>query len=94
MYYEYMMTTKHNTALYTGVTNDLVRRVYEHKTGCVDGFTKRYHIHKLVYYEEYMYVYDAISREKQLKGWTREKKTQLIVSRNPTWTDLSEQFFG
>ena len=94
MYYVYMMTTKHNTALYTGVTNDLVRRVYEHKTGCVDGFTKRYHIHKLVYYEEYMYVYDAISREKQLKGWTREKKNQLIVSRNPTWTDLSEQFFG
>ena len=91
MYYVYMMTSKLNTVLYIGVTNDLIRRVYEHKAGFTTGFTKRYHIHKLVYYEEYSYMYDAISREKQLKKWTREKKNNLIVSFNPDWEDLYER---
>ena len=91
-YYVYIMTNPSKT-LYTGVTNDLVRRVYEHKNKMVDGFTKKYNITKLVYFEETNDVQAAISREKQIKGWLRSKKIALIQSVNPGWTDLSEGWF-
>lgn len=87
-YYVYIMTNAYNTVLYVGVTNNLCRRVYEHKEGLVDGFTKKYRVHKLVYYEVYNDVNGAISREKNLKGKTRQKKIDLINLNNSSWTDL------
>jgi putative endonuclease len=90
-YYVYILTNKSGT-LYTGVTNDLVRRVFEHKNQMVDGFTKRYNLKYLVYYEATDDVHSAIAREKQIKGWLRAKKLQLINSLNPAWKDLSEEF--
>ena len=87
MYYVYILTNTNNSVVYIGVTNDLKRRVYEHKTELIDGFTKRYHIHKLIYYEEYSDPYSAIKREKQLKGWNRERKNNLIETKNPDWND-------
>ena len=92
MYYVYILTTKKNTVLYIGVTNNLERRLYEHRNDLVDGFTKRYHVHKLVYFESTNDPYVAISREKQLKGWLRAKKIALIESVNPQWRDLSEDW--
>ncbi len=89
MYYVYILTNANNTVIYIGVTNDLPRRLSEHKNGAVDSFTKRYHVHKLVYFEEYLNPNDAISREKQLKGWRRSKKNALVESTNPSWSDLS-----
>jgi len=86
------MTNKSRT-LYTGVTNDLQRRVYEHKNKLVAGFTSNYNINKLVYLEETSDVTDAIAREKQIKGWTRAKKIALIESENPEWIDLSAEWF-
>ncbi len=91
-YYVYIMTNRSKT-LYTGVTNDLMRRVYEHKNKMIDGFTKKYNITKLVYYEETNDIQVAISREKQIKGWLRGKKIALIESVNPKWNDLSEGWF-
>jgi putative endonuclease len=85
--------TNRSKTLYTGVTNDLMRRVYEHKNKMIDGFTKKYHITKLVYYEETNDIQVAISREKQIKGWLRGKKIALIESVNPKWNDLSEGWF-
>lgn len=85
------MTNKSKT-LYTGVTNNLQRRVYEHKHKLIKGFTSKYNITKLVYYEEYNDINDAISREKQIKGWSRKKKIELIESVNPEWKDLSEEW--
>lgn len=90
-YYVYILTSKENTALYVGVTNDLRHRLIEHKNELADGFTKRYHLHKLVYYEEYSEINDAISREKQLKGWSRRKKNALIEKRNPDWDDWGRE---
>jgi len=87
------MTNKYNSVLYTGVTNDLVRRVYEHKNKMVDGFTKKYNITKLVYFEEINDVQSAITREKKIKGWLKSKKIALIESVNAGWTDLSERWF-
>jgi putative endonuclease len=87
-YYVYIMTNKSKT-LYTGVTNDLTRRVYEHKHKLIPGFTQKYNITKLVYYEETSDIHAAIAREKQIKGWLREKKINLIESMNPNWVDLS-----
>ena len=92
MYFVYIMTNKTNSTLYVGVTNDLRRRLAEHKNGQLGGFTKQYHVHKLVYFEEYSEVNDAIAREKQLKGWVRAKKNWLVESQNPNWNDLSESF--
>ena len=89
MYYTYILTTKNNKMLYIGVTNDLQRRLYEHKNKMLDGFSKRYNIDKLVHYEEFRNVEDAIAREKQLKGWTRLKKDNLITANNPDWRELS-----
>lgn len=79
--------------LYIGVTNDLYRRMYEHKTGKHPGFATRYRITELVYTESYTYVNDAISREKQLKGWLRSKKVALVETVNPEWADLSADWF-
>jgi len=90
-YFVYIMTNRSKT-LYTGVTNNLERRVYEHKHHLVEGFTKKYNITKLVYFEETNDVREAISREKQIKGWLRRKKIELIESVNPEWNDLSEDW--
>ena len=87
-YYVYIMTNKSRT-LYTGVTNDLERRVYEHKQKLVPGFTAKYNITRLVYFEVTQDVKAAITREKQIKGWLRSKKIALIESVNPEWKDLS-----
>ncbi len=87
-YYIYMLTNWNNKVLYTGVTNDLKRRIYEHKNDFVDGFTKRYKTHKLVYFESTTDVKSAISREKQIKGWKRVKKNALVDEFNPEWKDL------
>ena len=88
----YILTNQNNTVLYTGVTNNLPRRVYEHKAKLVDGFTKRYNVNKLVYYEVFEQVENAIFREKQIKGGSRAKKIALIKSMNPKWSDLSLEF--
>lgn len=88
MYYIYILTNKYNKVLYVGVTNDLIRRIYEHKNSLADGFTAKYKVHKFVYYECTEEVISAITREKQIKGWTREKKIKLIESMNPDWKDL------
>ena len=90
-YYVYVMTNKSRT-LYTGVTDNLERRVYEHKNKLIEGFTKRYNITKLVYYEETNDVQSAIMREKQIKGWLRRKKVALIEAINPGWADLSDEW--
>jgi len=87
-YYVYIMTNKRNTVLYTGITNDLKKRAYEHKEKLVEGFTKKYNINKLIYYEVSNDVESAISREKQIKGGSRAKKTNLVNSINPEWKDL------
>ena len=91
-YYAYIMTNKSRT-LYTGVTNDLMRRVYEHKHKVVQGFTSKYNIRYLVYYESTSSIHAALAREKQIKGWLRAKKIALIHSMNPEWKDLSEEWF-
>jgi putative endonuclease len=90
-YYVYIMTNYSRT-LYTGVTNNLQRRVAEHKSKIVPGFTQKYKIDKIVYFEVTNYVYSAITREKQIKGWVRKKKIALIESANPEWRDLSEDW--
>ena len=87
-YYIYILSNLSRGVLYVGVTNDLVRRIYEHKQGAVDGFTKQYHVHRLVYYEMYNVVNIAISREKQIKKWYRKWKVELIEKMNPEWSDL------
>ena len=92
MYYVYILTNKTDKVMYIGVTNDLRRRLCEHKNEQIEGFTKRYHVHKLVYYEEYHEINDAIAREKQLKGWKREKKNALVLAKNPNLDDWSEAF--
>lgn len=92
-YYVYIMTNRSGT-LYVGVTNDLERRMYEHKNKLVPGFTSRYRITRLVYFEETSDIESAIEREKQIKGWRREKKTALIESSNPQWKDLSLDWYS
>ncbi len=88
-YYVYILSNKTNVAIYVGVTNDLIRRVYEHKNRMSpQSHTARYDIHKLVYFEETSDAYAAIEREKQIKSWNRKRKNQLIESMNPSWTDL------
>ena len=87
-YYVYILASERNGTLYIGVTNDLVRRVYEHKNGLVEGFTKKYKIHNLVYYESSENIESAIQREKILKSWNRKWKLDLIEKNNPEWNDL------
>lgn len=91
-YYVYIMASPTGT-LYTGVTNDLRRRVYEHKHKLIPGFTSKYNVTRLVYYEETQDVWAALAREKQIKGWRRSKKIALIESLNPKWQDLSEGWY-
>ena len=91
-YFVYILTNWNNKVMYIGVTSNLERRLYEHKNELADGFTKSYHVHKLVYYEETSDVNAAIEREKQLKGWRREKKNTLVETMNPLWKDLSEDW--
>ncbi len=90
--YVYILTNKNNTTLYTGVTSNLPKRIYEHKNKIVDGFSKKYNLDKLVYYEIFEEIIEAISREKQIKAGSRKKKIELINSLNPEWKDLSEDF--
>jgi putative endonuclease len=90
-YYVYILASKRNGTLYIGVTNNLLRRVYEHKHDLGDGFTKKYQVHQLVYYEETPEVQAALNREKQLKRWKRQWKVRLIERLNPDWTDLFDE---
>ena len=90
MYYVYFVTNKSNRVLYIGVTNNLKRRIAEHQNEMIEGFTKRYRVHKLVYYEAFKSINLAIAREKQLKGWTRGKKNMLVEAVNADWRDLAE----
>ena len=90
-FYVYIMSNKNNTVLYTGVTNDLRRRVYEHKEKMIEGFTKKFNITKLVYYEILRDAETAIAREKQIKGGSRQKKVGLIKGMNHQWKDLYEE---
>ena len=92
-YFVYILSSLSRT-LYIGVTNHLNRRVQEHREGIADSFTKRYNIHRLVYFERFQYIGNAITREKELKGWLREKKIALIEAENPTWKDLYLELTG
>ena len=89
-YYVYLLTNWNNRVMYVGVTNDLIRRVYEHKGKLVKGFTEKYKIDKLVYFEETNDVIAALAKEKEIKRWRREKKNNLVLRMNPEWKDLSE----
>lgn len=88
-YWIYIMSNVNRNVLYIGVTNNLYRRCMEHKSGVIEGFTQKYKCHDLLYYEEFQLIEDAIAREKQLKGWKRNKKDTLIKSKNPTLEDLT-----
>ena len=90
MYFVYILANWDDSVLYIGVTGNLERRLYEHRNGLVDGFTKKYNVHKLVYFEHTGDVYSAISREKQLKKWSRQKKNELMKRMNPDWVDLTK----
>jgi putative endonuclease len=90
-YYVYILASERNGTLYIGVTNDLVRRVFEHKEGAVKGFTKTYKVHNLVYFEQFDDPVRAISREKTMKGWSRRWKINKIQEGNPTWRDLYDE---
>jgi len=92
--YTYILTNAHNKVLYTGVTSDLIKRVYEHKNKLADGFTKKYNVDKLVHYDVFEDIMSAIEREKQIKGWLRGKKIALIESKNPEWKDLWGELVG
>ena len=92
-YYVYLLTNKNNKVMYVGMTNNLQRRVYEHKMKLGSGFTQKYNVNKLVYFEETDDVYAAIAREKEIKKWRREKKNSLVVTANPNWDDLSDSWF-
>ncbi|MCJ8210670.1 GIY-YIG nuclease family protein [Mucilaginibacter sp. RS28] len=92
-YYVYILTNHGNTVLYVGVTNDLVRRVWEHKTKIYQGFTTKYNCNKLAYFESFHWIQDAIEREKQLKAGTRQKKLDLILQNNAVWADLSDGWY-
>ena len=91
-YYTYIMSSLNNTTIYVGVTNDLERRVSEHKSGLIPGFTQKYNCKKLVYFESFSDIEQAIAREKQLKGWVRKKKDALIDSMNPERKDLAAEW--
>ncbi len=92
-YCVYIMTNKHKTVLYVGVTNNLIRRVYEHYNGFDDGFTRKYNCHFLIYYEHFTQITNAIEREKQIKKWRREKKDSIISNFNPEWRFLNDDIF-
>lgn len=87
-YHIYILTNKNNKVLYAGVTNDLFRRMRQHRSKLIEGFTKKYNVNKLVYFEEFRDINEAIAAEKKIKGWLRNKKINLIESKNPEWKDL------
>ena len=91
-YYIYILTSHNNKVMYIGMTNNLERRIYEHKHKLIDGFTKQYNVEKLVYFEVINDVNAAIHREKEIKKWRREKKNNLVVKQNPDWSDLSDEW--
>ncbi len=90
-YFIYILANRRRGTLYTGVTNDLIRRVWEHREGIVEGFTKKYAVYQLVYFEETPQIENAITREKQIKKWKRQWKIELIETLNPSWNDLYDQ---
>ncbi len=90
-YYTYILASKYDGVLYVGVSSDIVKRVYEHRKNLVDGFTKKYFVHNLVYYEQHTDPYSAITREKQIKKWNRSWKVDLIEKYNPEWLDLYDE---
>ena len=91
-YYVYLITNWNNKVLYTGVTSNLERRIYEHKNKLIKGFTHKYNVSKLVYFEQATDIDSAITREKEIKKWRREKKNRLVESTNKNWEDLTEQW--
>jgi putative endonuclease len=91
-YFVYLLASKRNGTLYVGVTGDLANRTWQHKNDLIEGFTKRYGVHLLVWFEEHNDIRDAIDREKRIKGWNRAWKINLIEKRNPQWLDLYEAF--
>ena len=93
-YYIYMLTNKYLNVLYTGVTNNLIARVYQHKNKLTKGFTQKYNVDRLVYFEVFAGIDHAIAREKQIKGWSRKKKDVLVKKTNPTWKDLYDEVCG
>ena len=93
-YFVYMLTNAWRNVIYTGVTNSLETRIWQHKNGAEDGFTKKYNCHSLVYYEIHEQISQAIEREKQIKGWSRAKKDALVASLNPKWEDLAAQWYA
>ncbi len=93
-YYVYILASQRNGTLYIGVTNNLRKRIYEHKNDLVEGFTKKYQVHELVYFEETSDIESAIKREKQLKAWKRKWKLELIEKSNPNWDDLYDKLFS
>lgn len=92
IYYIYILTNWNHNVMYIGLINDLNRRLFEHQNKLIDGFTKKYNVNKLVYYELFYNINDAIHREKELKKWRREKKNNLVAQLNPEWLDLSLDF--
>jgi putative endonuclease len=93
-YFVYIMTNEHRNVIYTGVTNNLKRRVYEHEFGLFPGFTKNYNCKFILYYEHFQQIVNAIKREKEIKGWRRVKKNQLITQFNPDWKFLNEEIYN
>ncbi|MFT4327407.1 MAG: GIY-YIG nuclease family protein [Wolbachia pipientis] len=93
-YHVYILASKHNKALYIGITSNLIKRIWEHKNKAISGFTSKYNVSKLVYFEEFQDISLAISKEKLLKSWKREWKIDLIVKRNPYWADLYEEIIN
>ena len=91
-YYVYLLTNWNNQVMYVGITNNLERRIYEHKEKIVKGFTQKYNVNKLVYYEQTSDVVEALNREKEIKKWRRDKKNRLVFDSNPLWQDLSKDF--
>ena len=91
-YYVYLLPNWNNKVIYVGITNDLERRIYEHKEKFVKGFTEKYNVNKLVYYEQTPDINAALNREKEIKKWRREKKNRLMVNTHPLWRDLSDDF--
>ena len=91
-YYVYILASKRNGTIYIGVTNNLERRLYEHRNNLIEGFTNKYNVHNLVYYEDVNDIQSALQREKQLKRWTRKWKLELIEKVNPAWRDLADDF--
>lgn len=89
--YVYILASQRNGTLYIGVTNNIIRRIFEHKNGLIEGFSKKYKINRLVYYETYNEIQTAIVREKELKGWLRKRKIELIEQQNPNWIDLYKE---